>query len=220
MKEDWSQLLQPEMEKDYYKALWKFVEEEYATRSIYPPKEQVFTALDLTGYSETRVLVLGQDPYHGEHQAHGLSFSVASDKAKYPPSLRNMFKELQSDLGVTRTGRNLTDWAEQGVLMLNTVLTVRAGEAASHRGKGWETFTDAIIGHLNRREQPVIFVLWGGDARKKVPLITGTQHKIIESAHPSPLSARNGFFDSKPFSKINEYLTEMGQPEIAWGDPS
>lgn len=218
MKADWKKLLQPEMAQDYYRQLWRFVEEEYAIYPIYPPKDQIFTALDLSSYFDTNVLILGQDPYHGEHQAHGLSFSVANDKAKYPPSLRNMFKELEADLGVTRTRRNLTDWAEQGVLLLNTVLTVRAGKAASHRGKGWERFTDTIISQLNSREKPVIFVLWGGDAKKKLPLITGTQHKIITSAHPSPLSAHNGFFGSKPFSRINTYLREIGEPEISWGD--
>lgn len=218
MKADWEQRLAPEMDKEYYRELWRFVEGEYESGVIYPPKEKIFTALELTGYEETRVLLLGQDPYHGERQAHGLSFSVADEGAKFPPSLRNMFKELEADLGVKRTARSLTDWAEQGVLMLNTVLTVRAGQAASHRGKGWERFTDEIIRQLSAREEPVIFLLWGGDAKKKIPLITGGNHKIIQSAHPSPLSAHNGFFGSRPYSRINEYLREMGKPEIRWGD--
>lgn len=218
MKADWSALLEPEMQQDYFKELWEFAETEYETQAIYPPKEQVYTALELTGYEQTKVLVLGQDPYHGPKQAHGLSFSVASEEAKYPPSLRNMFKELESDLSVGRTRRNLSDWAEQGVLLLNTVLTVRAGQAGSHRGKGWERFTDAIIGALSAREDPVIFLLWGGDAKKKIPLIDAQRHRIITAAHPSPLSAHNGFFGSRPYSRINDCLREMGKPEIRWGD--
>lgn len=216
MKEDWGRLLEPEMRQEYFQKLWEFVEEEAGQGPVYPPREQIYTALELTGFAETRVVILGQDPYHGERQAHGLSFSVACGDAKFPPSLRNMFKELESDLGVTRKNRNLTDWAEQGILLLNTVLTVRGGQAASHRGKGWERFTDAIITQLARREDPVIFVLWGGDAKKKIPLIPQDQHKIITSAHPSPLSARGGFFGSKPFSRVNELLVKMGKEGIRW----
>lgn len=217
MKKDWEALLAPEMEREYYRELWRFVEEEYAAGAVYPPREQVFAALELTGFRETGVVILGQDPYHGEGQAHGLSFSVKNATAKFPPSLRNIFKELESDLGIKRTNRDLTDWARQGVLLLNTALTVRAGQAASHRGKGWEPFTDAVISALNLREDPVIFVLWGGDAKKKNTLITEPRHKIIASVHPSPLSARNGFFGSRPFSAINSYLREMGKEEIRWG---
>ncbi|MDL2233369.1 uracil-DNA glycosylase [Ruminococcaceae bacterium OttesenSCG-928-L11] len=216
-KPDWEPLLRPETEKAYFRDLAAFVEREYAEQAVYPPKEQIFTALALTGYRETRAVILGQDPYHGPGQAHGLSFSVASEEAKFPPSLRNLFKELEADMGISRSTRCLTDWAEQGVLLLNTVLTVRAGQAGSHRGKGWEQLTDAVIRALNDRREPVIFVLWGNDAKKKLPLLTGPHHHILQSAHPSPLSAYNGFFGSRPYSRINGHLREMGQPEIVWG---
>jgi len=216
MKADWQSLLETERQQAYFQQLQQFVDREYTEKTIYPPKEQIYTALELTGFAQTKVVILGQDPYHGEDQAHGLSFSVAGEEAKYPPSLRNIFKELEADLGSVRTRRNLTDWAEQGVLLLNTVLTVQAGKPASHRGKGWERFTDAVIGQLNARPDPVIFVLWGGDAKKKIPLVTGSHHKILTSAHPSPLSAYNGFFGSRPFSRINNWLRELGKPEIAW----
>ena len=216
MKEDWKQQLDDEMRLEYFRALWQFVREEYREQTVYPPREQIYTALALTGYEETKVVLLGQDPYHGERQAHGLSFSVACAEAKFPPSLRNIFKELEADLGVVRTRRELSDWAGQGVLLLNTVLTVRAGQAASHRGKGWERFTDAIITRLNERQDPVIFVLWGGDAKKKIPLIDNDRHRIITAAHPSPLSAWNGFFGSRPFSRINRHLRELGKTEISW----
>ncbi|MCL2760250.1 MAG: uracil-DNA glycosylase [Desulfuromonadales bacterium] len=216
MKKDWETFLIPEMGKEYFQKLQRFVDEEYATQTVYPPKEKIYNALGHTGYEEAKVVILGQDPYHGEKQAHGLSFSVADPEAKFPPSLRNIFKELKSDLGITRTERNLTDWADQGLLLLNTVLTVRAGQAGSHRGKGWEKLTDAVIAKLNERKDPVVFVLWGGDAQKKLSLITAPQHKIIKGAHPSPLSAHNGFFGSKPFSLVNSYLKELGKPEIRW----
>lgn len=216
MKQDWKDILNQEMQKEYFQKLEKFVDDEYNSKDIYPAKENLYTALDLTGYSETKVLILGQDPYHGPNQAHGLSFSVASQDAKFPPSLRNIFKELEADLGISRTKRDLSDWAEQGVLLLNTVLTVQASKAGSHRGKGWEIFTDSIIKALNDKSDQVVFVLWGGEAKKKIPLITNSQHKIITSAHPSPLSAYNGFFDSKPFSKINKYLEEAGLDTINW----
>lgn len=217
MKTDWQDRLQAEMEQAYYSELLQFVDSEYAAETVFPPREQIFAALELTGYNETKVVILGQDPYHGDHQAHGLSFSVASPDAKFPPSLRNLFKELEADLGIVRGNQNLTDWAEQGVLLLNTVLTVRRGQAASHRGHGWERLTDSIISGLDRREDPVIFVLWGSDAQKKQSLITSGRHKIIASAHPSPLSAYRGFFGSRPYSRINDYLREMGKPEIRWG---
>lgn len=194
MQNDWQTLLKEEQEKAYFKDLLQFVEEEYATTTIYPPRAAIYHALDLTSYADTRVVILGQDPYHGPNQAHGLSFSVASSEAKFPPSVRNMFKELEADLGVSRTDINLTDWAEQGVLLLNTVLTVQAEKAASHRKKGWELFTDAIIRLLNEKEEQVIFVLWGADAKKKQVLITNPEHKVITAVHPSPLSAYNGFF--------------------------
>lgn len=217
MKADWEALLQEEMQQDYFTELQRFVADEYQKGAVYPPREQLYTALELTGYAQTRVLILGQDPYHGEKQAHGLSFSVAGTEAKFPPSLRNMFKELESDLGISRSDRDLSDWARQGVLLLNTVLTVRAGQAGSHRGKGWERFTDAIIRQLNACEQPLVFVFWGGDAKKKLPLIDESRHAVITSAHPSPLSAHNGFFGSRPYSRINTCLKELGQPEIVWG---
>ena len=216
MEKTWKTLLEEEQEKDYFKKLEEFLEEEYKVNTIYPEKENLYNALDLTSYEDTNVIILGQDPYHGPHQAHGLSFSIASEEAKFPPSLRNMFKELKADLDIERTNKNLTDWAEQGVLLLNTVLTVQAGKAASHRKKGWEKFTDTIINKLNEKDEQVIFVLWGGDAKKKVPLITNPKHKIIEGVHPSPLSAHNGFFGSKPFSKINVYLEEAGKNTINW----
>lgn len=216
MQNDWQELLQEEQEKAYFKDLLQFVEAEYATTTIYPPREAIYHALDLTSYANTKVVILGQDPYHGPNQAHGLSFSVASSEAKFPPSVRNMFKELEADLGVTRTDINLTDWAEQGVLLLNTVLTVQAGKAASHRKKGWEQFTDAIIRLLNEKEEQVIFVLWGADAKKKQVLITNPQHKVITAVHPSPLSAYNGFFGSKPYSQINAYLEAVGKTPISW----
>nr|WP_312028231.1 uracil-DNA glycosylase [Listeria booriae] len=216
VKNDWQELLQAEQEKPYFKALQDFIDEEYATTTIYPPREAIYHALDLTSYADTKVVILGQDPYHGPNQAHGLSFSVASSEAKFPPSVRNMFKELDSDLGISRTDINLTDWAQQGVLLLNTVLTVQAGKAASHRKKGWEQFTDAVIKLLNEKEDQVIFVLWGGDAKKKQALITNPQHKVITAVHPSPLSAYNGFFGSKPYSQINHYLEEDGKMPISW----
>mgnify|MGYP003601268599 FL=1 len=216
MKDIWKTLLEEEKEKEYFKKLEDFLDSEYKTNTIYPEKENIYNAFDLTSYENTNVIILGQDPYHGPEQAHGLSFSVESDKAKFPPSLRNMFKELRSDLGIERNDRNLTDWAKQGVLLLNTVLTVQAGKAASHRKKGWETFTDTVIKKLNDKDEQVIFVLWGGDAKKKVPLITNPKHKIIEGVHPSPLSAHNGFFGSKPFSQVNEYLVKVNKNPISW----
>ena len=216
MTDTWKKLLEEEKEKEYFKKLEEFLDKEYEENKIYPERKNLYNALDLTSYEDTNVIILGQDPYHGPHQAHGLSFSIESEKAKFPPSLRNMFKELKTDLDIERTERNLTDWAEQGVLLLNTVLTVQAGKAASHRKKGWETFTDTIIKKLNDKDEQVIFVLWGGDAKKKVPLITNPKHKIIEGVHPSPLSAHTGFFGSKPFSRINEYLEEAGKKPINW----
>lgn len=216
MKNDWQSLLYEEMQKDYYKKLTAFITAEYASHTIFPPKDQIFTALELTGYHDTRVVILGQDPYHNDGQAHGLSFSVASNDATPPPTLRNIFKELVSDTGTARTNMNLNSWAKQGVLLLNTVLTVRAHQAASHRGKGWERFTDKVIELLNARKKPLIFVLWGKDAQKKLPLIDCTRHKTLISAHPSPLSAHNGFWGSRPFSKINAFLEEYGDTPINW----
>jgi len=211
------------MEKPYYAALLDFVAGERAAGTVFPPDAQVFEALRLTSYAQTKVLILGQDPYHADGQAHGLAFSVRPGVTP-PPSLRNMFKELKADLGVERpkTGY-LAPWAEQGVLLLNAVLTVRAHTPNAHKGQGWETFTDAVLRALAARPEPVVFVLWGGYARKKAALLDAARHTIIESAHPSPLSAHNGFFGSKPFSKINAALGAApkelglgGAAEIDW----
>ena len=212
----WMAARADEFEKPYWKSLQEFVAAERAAHEIYPPADEVFTALELTPLAEVRVVILGQDPYHGEGQAHGLSFSVKPG-VRVPASLRNMFTELKDDLGVpsAKTGY-LVPWARQGVLMLNTVLTVRAGEANSHRNRGWEQFTDAVIKAVNAKEDPVVFVLWGAHAQKKISLIDTAKHAVIQSAHPSPLSAKNGFFGSKPFSKINATLAARGKPEVAW----
>lgn len=212
---EWGKLLQQEQLKPYYKQLQQFIITEYSTLNIYPKQDHLFRALELTDYSDTRVVILGQDPYHGEGQAHGLAFSVQPN-VKLPPSLRNMFKELENDLGIAAPQHgNLEGWARQGVLLLNTVLTVRAGEANSHQGKGWEVFTDEVIQLLSKRENPVIFVLWGKPAQAKKKLIAA-HHIIIESVHPSPLAAYRGFFGSKPYSTINRHLAELGQQAIAW----
>lgn len=213
----WESLYNTEKQKDYMKQLTSFVNHAYRTTTVYPPKAEIFTALKATPFEDVRVVIIGQDPYHGAHQAHGLSFSIASPKAKTAPSLNNIFKELKDDLGVSRNNPNLTDWAKQGVLLLNTVLTVESGKAASHRGKGWEDFTQTIITHLNNKPEPVLFVLWGADARSKKAFITNPNHRVIESVHPSPLSAYRGFFGSKPFSKINQFLADNNYPEIKWG---
>lgn len=201
----WDIILKDEVKKDYFRDLGIFVKHEYATKICFPKYENIFNALRYTDYDEVKVVILGQDPYHGENEAHGLAFSVL-EGVKRPPSLNNIFKELYSDLGIVRTSNNLSDWAQQGVLLLNTVLTVEKDKAFSHRNHGWEIFTDKIIEELNKREEPIIFVLWGNPARSKKALITNKKHIIIESAHPSPLSASRGFFGSKPFSKINKYL--------------
>jgi uracil-DNA glycosylase len=215
MTTDWNPLLREEFEKPYWKQLQSFVEEERRNTTVYPAREHVFAALHTTPYADVKVLILGQDPYHGARQAHGLCFSVQRD-VDPPPSLMNIFKELRDDLGVTLpTHGNLESWARRGVLLLNTTLTVRAGQAASHQGKGWETFTDQVIRVVN--EKPfVVFVLWGAHARKKKALIDTTRHIVIESAHPSPLSAHNGFFGSRPFSKVNAALRNAGFEEIDW----
>jgi uracil-DNA glycosylase len=216
MQTEWSSLLQSEFEKPYFKKLQEFVTQERRQFSVYPSPENVMAALELTTYADTRVVILGQDPYHGVNQAHGLCFSVQRDVV-HPPSLKNIFKELQSDLKIKPPIHgNLEQWARQGVLMLNTTLTVRAGEAGSHQGFGWETFTDAIIRIVNNKSHPVVFVLWGAFARKKKSLIDTTKHHIIESAHPSPLSAHNGFTGSRPFTKINDALTSANLSTIDW----
>lgn len=216
MQNGWAPLLAEEFEKAYYLDLREFLMEEYQNKTVYPDKEDIFNALRYTDYDKVKVVILGQDPYHGPGQAHGLSFSVKPE-VEIPPSLRNMFKELKADLGCEIPNHGyLKKWADQGVLLLNTVLTVRKGEAHSHKGKGWETFTDKVITLLNERQEPVIFILWGKPAQSKLKLIDESKHKIITSAHPSPLSARRGFFGSKPFSRVNEILREWGRQEIDW----
>lgn len=213
---DWRPLLQAETEKPYWRELIDFVNSERQNGQVFPKTVDVFSALHLTPYKDVRVVILGQDPYHNDGQAMGLSFSVP-DGVRIPPSLVNIYKELATDIGkdVPKTG-DLTSWARQGVLLLNSVLTVRAHQAASHQGKGWEKFTDAILQAFNDKSEHVVFILWGGFARKKKSLIDTSRHTIIESAHPSPLSAYNGFFGSKPFSKTNEALVSHGQKPIEW----
>ena len=219
METTWRPVLIAETEKSYWKPLQQFVKDERRKYQIFPPDKEVFAALHLTPYEKVSVLILGQDPYHEVGQAHGLCFSVQPDVA-IPPSLQNIYKELHDDLGCTIPNNGcLTPWAEQGVLLLNAVLTVRAHQANSHQGKGWENFTDAIIRAVNDKPDRVVFVLWGAYARKKAPLINTIRHVIIQSAHPSPLSAANGFFGSRPFSKINAALREAGKPEIDWQIP-
>ncbi|MFR9070709.1 uracil-DNA glycosylase [Paraclostridium tenue] len=217
---DWDEVLEGEFEKPYYLELRQFLKNEYETQVIYPDMYDIFNALKYTSYKDTKVLILGQDPYHGENQAHGLAFSVKPG-VRIPPSLLNMYKELHADLGcfIPNNGY-LVPWAEQGVLLLNTALTVRAHQANSHKGKGWEVFTDNIIKLLNLRDEPVIFVLWGNNARSKKKLIDTNKHYIIESAHPSPLSASRGFFGSKPFSKTNDILIKLGRAPINWQIPN
>ena len=219
MVTDWNPVLRGEFAKPYWSQLQQFVADQRAHHVVYPPDEQVFAALHLTPYERTRVVILGQDPYHGPGQAHGLCFSVAPGVA-VPPSLANIYKELHTDLDlpIPRHG-HLTHWAQQGVLLLNTTLTVRGGQAASHHGKGWELFTDEVLRAVDRKPQRVVFLLWGANARKKRSLIDTTRHVIIESAHPSPLSAHNGFFGSRPFSRTNAALVEAGLGPIDWSVP-
>ena len=213
---DWDTYLKEEYDKPYFKELTGFAEKEYKEKTIYPKKNEIFNAFRHTTYKDTKVVILGQDPYHGEHQAQGLSFSVRNGIRK-PPSLVNIFKELNSDLGIKiPVTSSLLPWADQGVLLLNSVLTVEKDKAASHRGRGWEIFTDKVIEILNQKETPVVFILWGSYARAKKALITNPIHGIVESAHPSPLSAHNGFFGSRPFSKTNQFLIEKGLTPIRW----
>ncbi|MEX0846870.1 MAG: uracil-DNA glycosylase [Ilumatobacteraceae bacterium] len=213
---DWNPLLRDEFTKPYWQSLQQFVTDERSRAPVYPPAEDVFAALHLTSYADTRVVLLGQDPYHGPGQAHGLCFSVRRGVPP-PPSLVNVFKELQSDLGISPPGHgNLEAWARQGVLMLNTSLTVRGGAAGSHHGRGWETFTDEVLRRVNDAVHPVVFLLWGSPARKKKALIDLDRHVVIESPHPSPLSAHSGFFGTKPFSRTNDALTAAGLTPIDW----
>lgn len=215
----WHAMLADELNQPYFQALQQFVDAERREHTVFPPEPDVFNALKLTPYEQVNVLILGQDPYHDDNQAHGLAFSVQPG-IKPPPSLANIYKELKSDLGC-RVPNNgyLVPWAEQGVLLLNAVLTVRAHQPASHKGKGWETFTDAVIRAVNTKDSPVVFVLWGAYAHKKLGLIDTSRHTVVQSAHPSPLSARNGFFGSKPFSQINTALEAAGKPPINWQIP-
>ena len=216
---DWRKILKAEFEKDYFLKLLEFVNKERETKTIFPPEEDVFNAFKLTPYQEVRVLLLGQDPYHGKGQAHGLAFSVRPG-VTLPPSLRNMLKEMADDIGGKMPNNGcLTPWAKQGMMLLNAVLTVREKQANSHKGKGWEKFTDTVIEKVSAKPEHVVFVLWGGYARKKVKLIDDSRHTILESAHPSPLSASAGFFGSRPYSKINDALKAHGQPEIDWQLP-
>ena len=216
MTTDWNPVLRGELAKPYWQELQAFVRAERERTVVYPPPDEVFAALHLTPYATTRVLILGQDPYHGPRQAHGLCFSVRRG-VRIPPSLVNIHKELHDDLGITPPDHgNLEAWARQGVLLLNTTLTVRGGQATSHQGKGWETFTDEVIRTVDRKDHPVVFILWGGYARKKRALIDTSRHTIVESAHPSPLSANNGFFGSRPFSRTNDALVEHAQEPIDW----
>lgn len=213
---DWNELLKEEFKKEYYLKLRGFLKEEYSNSIVYPNMNNIFEALKHTSYKDTKVLILGQDPYHGENQAHGLAFSV-QPQVKIPPSLLNIYKELKSDLGcfIPNNGY-LMPWADQGVLLLNTALTVRANEANSHRNKGWEIFTDKIIELLSMRNDPVIFVLWGANARKKKELIDLNKHYVLEAPHPSPLSANRGFFGCKHFSEVNRILAHLGKTPIDW----
>ncbi len=212
----WDQVLAGEFEKEYFKKLEAFLDEEYASQTIYPPREDIFNALKASDYSETKVVILGQAPYHGPGQAHGMCFSVQKG-VKIPPSLVNIYKELETDLGVKPVRHGyLQQWADQGVLLLNTSLTVRRAQANSHRGKGWELFTDAVIRALNDRPEPIVFLLWGANARSKEALITAPQHFILSGAHPSPLSAWNGFFGGGYFSKANRFLELTGQTPVEW----
>ncbi len=213
---DWDEIIGGEFEKPYYQALRSFLIQEYSHAQVYPDMYDIFNALKYTPYRSVKAVILGQDPYHEPGQAHGLSFSVR-EGVSLPPSLVNIFKELESDIGIppSKTG-DLTPWAKQGVLMLNAVLTVRRGSANSHKGRGWETFTDEVIRALNRREEPIAFILWGAFARSKKAYITNPIHGVFESAHPSPLSAYSGFFGSRVFSKVNRFLIENGIPPINW----
>ena len=216
MTTDWNPVLRGEFAKPYWQHLQQYVADQRAAYTVFPPDADVFAALHLTTYADTRVVILGQDPYHGPGQAHGLCFSVRRGVAT-PPSLANIYKELYTDVGLAIPGHgNLEAWAAQGVLLLNTTLTVRAGAAASHHGKGWETFTDEVLRVANGKDHRVVFILWGANARKKKTLIDLNRHTVIESAHPSPLSAHNGFFGSRPFSRTNAALVADGLAPIDW----
>ena len=211
----WDFLLESEYNKEYFISLFNFIKEEYSNKIVHPKYEDIFNALKLIDYENVKVVIIGQDPYHGFNQAQGLSFSVPENE-KRPPSLRNIFKELKNDLNIDKDCNDLKYWADQGVLLLNTILTVVDASPLSHENKGWEIFTDKVIEKLNERDKPIVFILWGNNARSKKRLITNEKHFIIESAHPSPLSASRGFFGSRPFSKTNQILIENNMKEIRW----
>lgn len=216
MQTDWNPILRQEFNKPYWGELQKYIFDQRASHKIFPAHSDVFRAFHLTSFAALKVVILGQDPYHGEGQANGLCFSVSSG-IPFPPSLRNIFKELEDDMGVSKPqSGDLAKWAEQGILLLNTTLTVREGTPASHKGKGWETFTDEVIRCISQEKENIIFVLWGASARRKVGLIEATKHTCIESVHPSPLSAHRGFLGSKPFSGVNQLLRRQGVSEIDW----
>ena len=213
---DWDEILKDEFEKPYYKELRAFLKREYSTRRIYPEMNDIFNSLKCSSFKDTRVVIIGQDPYHGAGQAHGMCFSVKKG-VEPPPSLKNIFKELESDVGFKIPDHGeLTSWAKQGVLLLNTVLTVREGAPNSHKGKGWESFTDRVISELNKKDTPVVFLLWGANAKAKAKIIDNPRHVKLETVHPSPLSAYGGFFGCKHFSKTNEILIASGQKPINW----
>lgn len=217
---DWAQALDGEFKKPYYRQLYQFVREEYSKTTIFPPAEDIFNALHYTPLSEVKVVILGQDPYHNVHQAHGLCFSVLPDQPEIPPSLQNIYKELEADLGCKIPNNGyLEKWAKQGVLMLNTVLTVRAHQANSHQNKGWEQFTDAIIREVNKIDRPVVYLLWGRPAQSKIAMLDNPKHLILKAPHPSPLSAYRGFFGCKHFSQTNDFLTSNGLEAIDWQIP-
>ncbi|MHC5372466.1 uracil-DNA glycosylase [Enterococcus sp. LJL120] len=220
IENSWQEILAEEFQKPYYQQLRQFLKQEYQSQTIYPDMYHIYEALELTPYEKVKVVMLGQDPYHGPNQAHGLAFSVQLG-VKIPPSLVNIYKELQNDLGIEPVKHgNLVAWAKQGVLLLNTVLTVRNGQANSHRNHGWEELTNAIIEKLNERKQPIVFILWGKPAQEKAKMIDGNRHIILMAPHPSPLSAYRGFFGSKPFSKANQALIALGETPIDWRLPA
>lgn len=217
IENDWLPSVQTEFKKPYYRDLFQFVKKEYDTQVIYPPADDIFNALHLTPLSDVKVLILGQDPYHNAHQAHGLSFSVLPEQKELPPSLQNIYQELQNDLGCDIPNNGyLKKWADQGVLLLNTVLTVRAHQANSHQGKGWEQFTDAIIHAVSQQDRPIVYMLWGRPAQSKIPMLTNPKHLILKAPHPSPLSAYRGFFGCRHFSQANEFLVKNGVEPIDW----
>ena len=218
---DWLPAVRAEFAKPYYRELYRFVSEEYRTKQIFPPPQDLFNALHLTPLGKVKVVILGQDPYHNVHQAHGLCFSVPEDQPEIPPSLINIYRELHDDLGCRMPDNGcLVPWAKQGVLLLNTVLTVRAHQAASHRNHGWERFTDAILAAVNAQDRPIVYMLWGTPAQSKAPMLTNPRHLILRAPHPSPLSAYRGFFGCAHFSQCNRFLEEHGETPIDWQIPN